>query len=122
MNETQLFAAARTGAYPTGTTAKKLGLAKGKNGRTALHVAAELGNLPSGTTVQDLIDAKDDNGTTALELMLDRQFKVVLEASETLTLQELREIVKVLPKRNSLETGAWLARELQSHKRKPNAK
>jgi len=54
--------------------------------------------------------------------MLDRQFKTVLEATDTETLQELREIVNLLPKRNALATRDRLAHELQSHKRKANAK
>ena len=68
--------------------------------------------------MQDLIEAKDDGGLSALELVLDREFKGVLEATETISVKELREIAKLLPRRNALATGNWLARELQSHRRK----
>ena len=62
MSETQFVSSGRTGAYPVDNTAKKLGLAKGKSGKTAVHVAVELENLPAATTMQDLIDTKDDDG------------------------------------------------------------
>ena len=62
----QLFEAATTGQYPSGTNTRELADAYDTNGRTALHEAAKHGHLPPGTTVQDLARAKNNEDWSAL--------------------------------------------------------